>query len=72
MRGDEAVERVQRILTATANRGKVVLIIHGLGHGILRNRIRAELPQMPEVRDIRYGEDCLLPGLSGVTEVLLW
>ena len=71
MRGDEAERRVRELIALSASRGRTILIIHGVGHGILRERIRRMVRNMPEVRDVRFGEDCLLPGLGGVTEILI-
>ncbi|MDD3470255.1 MAG: Smr/MutS family protein [Thermoguttaceae bacterium] len=71
LRGSEAEQKIRNLLTATANRRKSVLIVHGVGQGILRERIRHLLQDLPQVLEFRPGEDYLLPGLSGVTAVWL-
>ena len=63
--GDEAVTRLTAVLADREVR--TLLIVHGKGGGILRQRVRAFLRQCPEVREIRHGEDARLPGGDGVT-----
>ncbi len=71
LRGDEAERKIRNLLTTTSNRRKSVLIVHGVGQGVLRERIRRLLQNLPQVLEFRPGEDYLLPGLSGVTAVWL-
>jgi DNA mismatch repair protein MutS2 len=44
-----------------------LLVVHGKGEGILRQRVRAFLRGHAEVREIRLGEEAGLPGGDGVT-----
>lgn len=57
--------------TCRVNQGKSVMIIHGRGEGILRDRIRSWGQSSSLVRRVLPGEDCMLPGGGGVTVFFL-
>lgn len=46
-----------------------ILIVHGKGNGILRQRIRAYLVNCSDLRKVEYGETANIPGGDGVTAV---
>lgn len=51
-----------------ASEGESILIVHGKGSGILRQRIRAYLAQCDGLK-VEYGETANIPGGDGVTVV---
>lgn len=51
-----------------ASDGESILIVHGKGNGILRQRIRAFLSQCDHL-EVEYGETANIPGGDGVTVV---
>ncbi len=63
---DQAVQRLRSALAA-APAGRTLLVVHGKGQGILRQRVRAFLRGQSAVREIRPGEEAGLPGGDGVT-----
>ena len=52
-----------------ASEGESILIVHGKGNGILRQRIRAYLGKCDDLRKVEYGETANIPGGDGVTAV---
>ncbi|MDO4587005.1 MAG: Smr/MutS family protein [Planctomycetia bacterium] len=71
MNPEAAEERVRRTLESGRYRGKIILIIHGQGRGILRERIRNWAKQSRLIKTIWNGEDYFLPGGGGVTAFFL-
>ena len=69
MKPDEAEMLVQR--KCRDSHGKSIMIIHGRGSGILRERIRSWGRNSALVRRVVSGEDGLLPGGCGVTVFFL-
>ncbi|MDD3587148.1 MAG: Smr/MutS family protein, partial [Thermoguttaceae bacterium] len=69
MTPDEAQMLVQR--TCRVSGGKSLMIIHGRGKGILRERVRNWGRNSSLVRRVVCGEDGLLPGGNGVTVFFL-
>lgn len=70
MRGDEALEQVERFLDAQLEReGAVAYVIHGHGTGALKREIREWLGHSRYARDWRRGDRH--EGGDGVTAVLL-
>jgi len=48
-----------------------ILIVHGKGNGILRQRIRKFLTEYDELEKVEYGESANIPGGDGVTAVYI-
>ena len=67
--GDDAVIELEDELYSTD--ASSVLIIHGKGEGILKQRVRAYLASCSIAKRVEYGERANLPGGDGVTVVYL-
>jgi DNA mismatch repair protein MutS2 len=65
--GDDAVYELEEALYTYS--GKSILIVHGKGTGILRQRIREFLSESKLPKSVKYGEEINLPGADGVTVV---
>jgi DNA-nicking Smr family endonuclease len=63
---EEAVSELEEELFASESES--ILIVHGKGNGILRQRIRAFLTQCDDLT-VEYGETANIPGGDGVTAV---
>lgn len=63
-------ERILKSLIAN-NPGKKIFINHGKGEGILRQTVRLLCSGDPRVKEMRKGEDSLIPGGEGVTIIQL-
>lgn len=68
---EAALYRLERICESGELRGKSLLVIHGQGHGILRDQVRRWAKESRSVKKIWPGEDFFLPGGSGVTVFFL-
>ncbi len=69
--GARAEFRVRQILEDRRNLNKSILFIHGGGQGVLRDIVRSQAADSPQVKKIWPGEDYFLDGGSGVTLVFL-
>ena len=67
--GDDAVTELENELYSSD--ASSILIIHGKGEGILKQRIRRYLSSCPLAKRVEYGENANLPGGDGVTVVYL-
>jgi len=68
MRGDEAMQKVVEFIDeAIMVDARTVRILHGTGHGILRQIIREYLGSMNVIRN--YHDESLQMGGSGITVV---
>lgn len=67
--GDEAVYELEEALYQYE--GESILIVHGKGSGILRERIRKFLSSSELTKSVEYGENINLPGGDGATVVYL-
>ena len=67
--GDKAVYELEEALYEYD--GESILIIHGKGTGILKQRIREFLSHSKLPKSVEYGENANLPGGDGVTVVYL-
>ena len=64
--GEQAISELEEELFASESES--ILIVHGKGNGILRQRIRAYLAKCDDIK-IEYGEIANIPGGDGVTAV---
>jgi dsDNA-specific endonuclease/ATPase MutS2 len=64
---EDAIYKVESILYSGNYR--LVLIVHGLGQGILKNGIRKYLNANDYIKKCYYGEDLNIMGREGVTLV---
>jgi len=67
---DEAVRKLESVIYFEPT-GRSILIIHGVGGGVLRNKIREYIRNNSFINDYYYGEELNLPGGFGVTVVYL-
>ena len=65
---EEAIAELEEELFASESES--ILIVHGKGNGILRQRIRAFLARCDDLT-VEYGETANIPGGDGVTAVYL-
>ena len=65
--GDDAVYELEEELCESSSES--ILIVHGKGSGILRQRIRAYLKDCEYAIKVEYGELGNIPGGDGVTVV---
>lgn len=63
---DQAISELEEEIFAS--QGESILIVHGKGNGILRQRIRTFLVQCDHL-EVEYGEEANIPGGDGVTVV---
>ena len=68
---EAAMEYLRRATESGRYRGKSLLVVHGQGRGILRERVRAWGRESRCVREIWPGEDYFIPGGGGVTVFFL-
>lgn len=67
LRCETAIARIEAVIYAQP--ATKLEIIHGCGHGILRQAIRDYLQECRVVERIVFGEEANLPGGSGITLV---
>ena len=65
--GDEAIYELEEVLAISD--GESILVVHGVGSGILRQRIRNFLASSSLAKAVEYGETANIPGGAGVTVV---
>ena len=65
--GDEAIYELEEILAISD--GESILVVHGVGSGVLRQRIRSFLSKSRLIKTVEYGETSNIPGGAGVTVV---
>ncbi|MDO5581525.1 MAG: Smr/MutS family protein [Planctomycetia bacterium] len=64
---EAALYRLERLCESGSLRGKSLLVIHGQGHGILRDKVRQWGKESRMIKKIWPGEEYFLPGGGGVT-----
>ena len=67
---DDAVRKLESVIYF-APPGYSILIIHGVGGGTLREKIREYIRNNSFISDYYYGEDLNLPGGVGSTVIYL-
>jgi dsDNA-specific endonuclease/ATPase MutS2 len=67
---DEAVRKLESVIYF-APPGYSILVIHGVGGGVLREKLREYIRDNSFINDYYYGEDLNLPGGFGVTIIYL-
>ena len=65
--GNEAIYELEEILAISD--GESILVVHGVGSGVLRQKIRDFLSTTPLTKAVEYGETSNIPGGAGVTVV---
>jgi dsDNA-specific endonuclease/ATPase MutS2 len=67
MFAEEALSRLENIVFS--NEGAGIMVIHGKGNGILREKARNWIKNCKRIKSVRYGEEANIPGLDGVTVI---
>jgi DNA-nicking Smr family endonuclease len=72
LHGMLAIE-AERVLanTIAMNNGKIILVNHGKGEGVLRSLVRRFCAGDPRVKRMKKGEETLIPGGDGITIIEL-
>jgi dsDNA-specific endonuclease/ATPase MutS2 len=64
---DEAVKELEQAVYA--HESASIMVIHGRGEGVLRQRLRDFALNCKMVRSCDFGEDINIPGLDGVSVI---